>query len=139
MTIQGHIHLQLTTDPAEANEFHVKFDGMWDETPSIPVVVDRALDATLHYARILDNSGEPKRINNSRMTLLLEKSQVAMLLNLVAKPICFIPIDHSNDGDSSGHTADRRPVIIILKPNSLTPIDVGGMYWNVGIEVIDND
>ncbi len=140
MAVQNHVHFQrLSETNVEANKYHIRFDGSWDDTPTIPVTVDRALDTTLHYATVLDSSGEPKRVENSRMTIsFMTRAEADALIALIARPIYFIPIDHSDDGDTD-HATDRRQVVLMLKPNSLVPMDAACTYWCLGIEIIDND
>ncbi len=138
--VQNHVHFQLASDGAEVNQYHVKFDGSWDNTPVIPLVVDRALDTTLHYATVLTDSGVPKVLANQKMTLsFMTTAEKDKLLTLIARPISFIPIDHSDDGNTNGHLADRKPVILALRPGSVVAMDAACTYWCAGIEVIAND
>ena len=139
MTVQDHCHLQALTANAEDDKFHIRM-GTLDDTPIVPLVVDRALDSTLLYHRVLDNNGVPVVIDNKSMVIFCtSRAEVDALIALVARPIYFIPIDHADDGNTSGHTAARKQIVMAIRPGTVTNIDPACQYWQVGIELTDND
>jgi hypothetical protein len=139
MAIQNHIHLHALTAGGEVGMYHVK-QGSYDDTPQIPLVIDRALDATLHYSRVMDSVGNPVILTNKSFTLsFLSRAEVDALIALASRPCYFIGIDHSATGNTSGHVSERKQVVMMIKPSSLTNVDTGVQYWMMGVELIDND
>ena len=136
MSVQDHIHIQLTTGTAESGRFRVKH-GNLDDTPIIPASVDRALNATPHLQRIVDDAtGDPKIIGMHQMTIICDgMAELEVLKALVARPIYYIPFDHGDDGDAANHTNARRSAFMLIKPGSVTNIDPGLQYWLVGVEI----
>jgi len=139
VTIQDHCHIQLKTGSAESGAYHVR-QGTLDDTPLVPATIDRALNMKLHLHCVLDDAGAPRRFNNAVMQInFASKAEIDVLVNSSAREVYYIPHDHSDTGDESGHIADRRPVVMLVKPGSVTNIDTSMQYWTAAIEIIAND
>ena len=136
MSVQDHIHLQALTGGAESGIYHIKQMSL-DDTPTIPMTIDRALNSTLWYHRVLDTSGLPVIISNQSFTLInMTVAQKEALFLLAARPIYYIPVDHSATGDSAGHTVDRQTILLAIKPGSVTSIDpIQQQYWQASVEI----
>ncbi len=132
--IQNHIHLGTTLDADNApiGKYSVRFGGL-DETPDVPLTIDRAITGALHVHILPDGSGNPKQYTSGRYTLLVQQADLAGLISLFGKIVYYCPITHPDDGES--HLSYRKSVVVTIKPGGMAPLTPAGEWWTVAIEL----
>jgi hypothetical protein len=135
--IQNHIHLQALTAAAEDGVFHVRH-GTLDETPNIPVIMERAVTGKLHVHRLLDNTGALIQFREDRFTLICTQAERDAALALAGQTMYYIPIYHPDNGETANHTAARIKCVLTIRPGSVTNIDASCQYWTVAIDLAND-
>ncbi len=123
---------------AEDGEYHA-LHGSLDQTPWIPLAIERGVTGKLFTHRLMDTQGDPLSFNADAMTLMCTNAEKNAILTLMGKACYYIPLSHSAAGDTAGHATDRINIVLAIKAGGVQNIDPACTYWKVGIEINDNE
>jgi len=137
MPTQNHIHITPYSQGAsdEGYQYRVR-QGSLDQTPFIPVVMERSITAKLHVHRLLDGDGDPVQFVGDAMLLMVTNDELNALLSVLATDVWYVPIIHPDDGED--HTTYAKQCVFTAKPGSVSNVDPMCTWWTIAVEFTDN-
>ena len=137
MSVQNHIHLDLTTVPHDADGAPLKRWSVisFEQQPSqkIQMRVTRSLTGHTYVSIVTDSSDEPVVHHDYSLVLRCTLDDYYYMKAMLGKEAEFIKNDHPDTG--SDHSGDI--VSVFVSSVSGTPLDNMLRYWNVNVSLAD--